>query len=199
MSEFKAIGLIEEQEILVNGNKIKEIILDSKFSWFLSDEFEKLRDDFTPTDNRECIKDNKKEDQGCKEKLPPGNTNFPEKVKAEGEDCKEKLPLTTTTTNFSIIEGDNKKEQIFWRIYDELEQQQAVEQQSSNSGLKTEVDRSTVSGQELKNRLVSSNEFFAGDAFQILEDMTKKGKLEKVAFDTYKRKEKNGGGNNNSQ
>jgi len=176
MSEFRAIGLVDEQEIIVNGNKIKQITLDPKFAWFLSDEFEKLREEFTPTDNREYINDNKKEDQGCKEKSPP------------------------TTTDFSTTEGDNKKEQIFWRIYDELEQQQqTVEQQSCNSGLKSEVDRnnSTVSGKEIKNRLVSSNAFFAGDAFQIIEDMAKKGKLEKVAFDTYKRKEKCGSGNDN--
>ena len=82
---------------------------------------------------------------------------------------------------------------IFWRIYDELEQQQqTVEQQSCNSGLKSEVDRnnSTVSGQEIKNRLVSSNAFFAGDAFQIIEDMVKKGKLEKVALILTKGKKK---------
>jgi hypothetical protein len=172
MSEFRAIGLVEEEKISVNGNKIKQIVLDPKFSWFLSDEFAKLRDDFTPTDNREyIINDNKKEDQGCKEKSP------------------------LTTTNFNS-EGENKKEQIFWRVCDELEQehrhQQQIQQQSSNSGLKTEVDNNnsnTISGQELKSRLISSGKFFAGDAFQMLENMLKKGKLEKVAFDTYTRKE----------
>jgi hypothetical protein len=52
-----------------------------------------------------------------------------------------------------------------------------------------EIDKITISGQELKNRLISSGKFFAGDAFQILEDMVKNCKLERVAFDTYKRKE----------
>jgi hypothetical protein len=34
-----------------------------------------------------------------------------------------------------------------------------------------ELDKITVSGQEIKNRLISSGKFFAGDAFQMLEDM----------------------------
>lgn len=133
--------------------------------------------------------------------------DFSEQVKEEREveGYKEKSPLTTN--NFSITEGgDDKKEQIFWRIYDELEQQQphqqqAVEQQLSNCDLKTEIDgnNSTVNGQELKNRLISSNEFYVGEAFQMIEDMVKAGKLEKVAFDTYKRKKSSDDDNNNRQ
>ena len=52
-----------------------------------------------------------------------------------------------------------------------------------------DVDKSTLSGQEIKNRLISSGKFFAGDV-QILEDMTKKGKLERVAFDVPRKKVK---------
>jgi hypothetical protein len=170
MSEFKAIGLVEEQEFLVNGNKIKQIVLDSKFSWFLSGEFEKLRDDFTPTDNREYINDNKKEDQGCKEKSPPIITNS---------------SLSPSNNDDDDYNNKESKEETFWQIYKELEQQQ---QQCSSPPLIMEIDKITVSGQELKNCLISSGKFFAGDAFQIIEDMLKKGKLEKVAFDTYKRK-----------
>jgi hypothetical protein len=61
-----------------------------------------------------------------------------------------------------------------------------------------EVDKNTVSGQELKLELVSSGKFFIGDAVQIIEDMVKAGKLEEVSFDTYRRS-RNKGSNNNDK
>jgi DNA-binding transcriptional regulator GbsR (MarR family) len=166
MAEFKAIGLVDKEHEGGGGNM--QISLKDEFNWFLSDEFEKFRESFTPIDNREYINDNKKEIQGCKEKSPLTSTNF----------------SLSSPNNDDDNNNKGSKEETFWRIYKELEQQQC-----SNSPLIMEIDKITVSGQELKNRLMSTNKFFTGDAFQIIEDMLKKGKLEKVAFDTYIRKE----------
>ena len=58
------------------------------------------------------------------------------------------------------------------------------EEQSSNH---MEVDKNTVSGQELKMELVSSGRFFIGDAVQIIDDMVKAGRLDRISFDTYRR------------
>jgi hypothetical protein len=55
-----------------------------------------------------------------------------------------------------------------------------------------EIDKYTISGQTLKNRLVESGMFFVGDAVRIIEDLVKEGKLEKVSFDTYQKKVKRG-------
>jgi MoxR-like ATPase len=73
---------------------------------------------------------------------------------------------------------DGRHDGVFWRIYDELE----------NSSLNRDK---TVSGQELKARLISSNKFFVGDAVLIIERMVRTGKLAGVAFDTYRRKGEN--------
>jgi hypothetical protein len=185
MAEFKAIGLVDkEQEVSpLGGGGNMQITLKDEFNWFLSEEFQKLRDCFKPTDNSEYLKE--------------GRVNEVVNVLPEGEQAarKEKIPPTTTNISFSssIYSFDNHddnnnnkaKEETFWQIYKELEQ----EQQTSDPNITMKADKITISGQEYKSSLVPSNKFFASDAFQILEDMTTKGKLEKVAFDTYKRKE----------
>jgi hypothetical protein len=54
-----------------------------------------------------------------------------------------------------------------------------------------EVDKYTVSGQELKSRLVASGQFFVDQATAIIEHMVNATKqLEKVSFDTYRKLEK---------
>ncbi len=50
-----------------------------------------------------------------------------------------------------------------------------------------EVDKSTVGGQELKQRLVSSGLFYTSDAAMIIEEMKSKGELKVVSYDTYVR------------
>jgi predicted transcriptional regulator len=63
MTELKAIGLVDVEvtnriEYTQNNNpstvKIMSLKKD-KFQWFLSDEFKKLREDFTPVDNRKYV------------------------------------------------------------------------------------------------------------------------------------------------
>ena len=50
-----------------------------------------------------------------------------------------------------------------------------------------EVDKNTVSGQELKQRLVSSGIFYTSDAHMMIVDMVSKGELKEVSYDTYVR------------
>jgi hypothetical protein len=169
MAEFKAIGLVDNiEETIINGNVVLQIILKPEFAWFLSEEFQKLREEFVPMDNKSYLKEgNSKsgsEDGGCKEKF---------------------LPYTC-----------NIQEEFFWKIYDKLEEEEEEQQQkSSNHDATTtttttmmEIDKNTVSGTELKKRLVSSNKFSVADAVLIIEEMVEAGKLEKVSFDTYRRR-----------
>jgi hypothetical protein len=50
-----------------------------------------------------------------------------------------------------------------------------------------EVDKSTVGGPELKQRLVSSGKFYTSDAQMMIEEMVSKGELKLVSYDTYVR------------
>jgi hypothetical protein len=73
MIELKAIGLVEITEtndvkFTENGNPamVKVMTLrKDKFDWFLSDEFKKLREDFTPVDNRRYMHEEDPERQAA--------------------------------------------------------------------------------------------------------------------------------------
>src|SRR5215211_1819875 len=66
MTELKVIELVEMKQ---NNNTGEfEIELREEFKWFLTEEFQKLREGFTPEDNSEYLK--------SKEKLPPTESNF---------------------------------------------------------------------------------------------------------------------------
>lgn len=66
MTELKVIELVHMKQ---NNNTSEfEIQLREEFKWFLTEEFQKLREDFQPEDNSEYLKD--------KEKLPPTESNF---------------------------------------------------------------------------------------------------------------------------
>ena len=56
MAELKAVGLVELDEGQYN-NSLKTITLDSKFDWFLSPDFRKLREEFVPADYSEYLKE----------------------------------------------------------------------------------------------------------------------------------------------
>jgi hypothetical protein len=67
MTELKVIELVEMKQ---NNNTAEfEIELREEFKWFLTDEFQKLREDFIPEDNSEYLKKDK-------EKIPPTESNF---------------------------------------------------------------------------------------------------------------------------
>ena len=75
MTELKAIGLVDVEvtnriEYTQNNNPsmVKVMTLKKdKFKWFLSDEFKKLREDFTPVDNRRHIHEEDPEKQAATE------------------------------------------------------------------------------------------------------------------------------------
>jgi hypothetical protein len=69
---------------------------------------------------------------------------------------------------------DGSNDNIFWQIFDELQNQSP--------------DKKTVNGYKLKARLVSSNKFFVGDAILTIERMERTGKIRSVDFDEYQKR-----------
>jgi hypothetical protein len=61
MAEFKAIGLVDKRYQTTTTDSM-EIVLRQQFEWFLSEEFHKLKEDFTPTDYSEYMEE-KEEDK----------------------------------------------------------------------------------------------------------------------------------------
>src|SRR5205823_554343 len=61
MAEFKAIGLVDKEHEVSplggGGNGNMQITLKDEFNWFLSEEFQKLREGFKPADNSEYLKE----------------------------------------------------------------------------------------------------------------------------------------------
>ena len=49
------------------------------------------------------------------------------------------------------------------------------------------VDKATVSGQKLQEKLVTTGEFTQSDAAIIIDDMVKVDFMDKVSWDTYRR------------
>ena len=101
-----------------------------------------------------------KPDEGQKEKLPPSSENF------------------IVTDDPSPLPD---KDAAFRKIFSELEDEQ---KRLSNC---MEVDKTTVGGQELKQRLVSSGLFYTSDAAMMIEEMVSRGELKMVSYDTYVR------------
>jgi hypothetical protein len=74
------------------------------------------------------------------------------------------------------------QENTFWQVYDELQQEEGL----SNDNY-SDVDKTTISGKKLEERLISTGEFYNGDAIRMIKDMVKAGKLKEVMLDTYMR------------
>jgi predicted transcriptional regulator len=165
MAEIKAVGLVEEDDI----DPEKRVTLRHEFDWFLSKEFAELSEDFKPVDYSVFLKE--KDNDQRKEKSPPHTTNF-----SHDNVCQENSQLTITNSSRSKIED-------FQKIYDELEAEQLHSPESTIS-----IDKSTVGGEELRQRLLDSNLFSQSDAAIIIQDMVKAGYLEEVSFDTYVKK-----------
>jgi hypothetical protein len=51
MTELSALKVVDMKDVEAEYNMTKEITLKSEFIWLLSEEFNKLRDEFTPVDN----------------------------------------------------------------------------------------------------------------------------------------------------
>jgi hypothetical protein len=68
---------------------------------------------------------------------------------------------------------DGSNDDVFWQIFDELQNQSQ--------------DKKTVNGHKLKATLVSSNKFFVGDAVLIIERMERTARIKSVGFDEYQK------------
>lgn len=141
MAEFKAIGLVEIEEIVQDGVGVgrpsKRMVLNPRFNWFLSDEL-------------------------IKKIIPHTPINF------SSESSKD-------SNSNSISQLD-----IFWQVYDEIQREEELSNYS-------DVDKATVSGKKLEERLISTREFHNGDAVKMIKEMVNTGRLEEVMLDTYRR------------
>jgi predicted transcriptional regulator len=71
----------------------------------------------------------------------------------------------------------------FWSVFKEME-----DEQSQVSV--TEIDKDTISGELLKQKLVMTGKFHEKDALRIIEGMKEFGNIETISYDTYRRKER---------
>ncbi len=76
--------------------------------------------------------------------------------------------------------GHAKKEDIFWRIYNELEKEESLIHIR-------EEDKHTISGSKLKERLLLTGKFYDGDVNDMIAEMVKANKLEEVMLNTFRR------------
>jgi hypothetical protein len=186
MIEFKAIGLVEigdSDERGDNNLPLRQITLRPEFDWFLTDEFERLREGFVPTDHRDYMKKSIIE-QGEKKDV---------EVEEEEEDDKKtrKGNWTHTHDNFNFENGNGnghnkiKEEELSWPLYEELEKQEL-----KNTSNHMQVDKYTVSRNKLHAALMATGRFSEGQATRIIDDMIKAGKLEEVMIGTLRRANK---------
>jgi hypothetical protein len=180
MIEFKAIGLVEigdSEERRANNLPLRQITLRPEFDWFLTDEFEKLREGFLPTDHRDYMKKSMvTEDEGDGES-------------AEVEQGTRKGNGTHTHNNLDFENGNGnglrntiKQEELSWPLYQELE-----ERELEDSTNHMQADKNTVSRTKLHSALVASGHFSDEEASQMIENMIKSGKLEEVMIGTLRR------------
>ena len=171
MVELKAIGLVDHEEERVPATATNPPY--NKKTITLKKEFSWLLDG-----------DFEKLREGFE---PVDNTEFMD----EGKQGKAEDPSKGKSTPYT---HDNifslKQVSTFWRIFGDLED----DEQYSNPGM--EMDKTTISGEKLQNKLVSSGKFIQSDAAIIIEEMSKAEYIEKVSWDTYRRK-KRGDDNNN--
>jgi hypothetical protein len=92
------------------------------------------------------------------------------------------IPHKNHNSNQNIGNGHSKKEDLFWNIYDEVE-----EEELKNAANTTEIDRNTVNGDILCKRLLSTGEFYNGDVDTMIAQMLNMGRLEKVMLNTYRK------------
>jgi predicted transcriptional regulator len=144
MAELKVIGLAEEYEYKEQSDTqyTKHIRLKDDFNWFLSEDFQKLREGFEPIGYKKANK----------EKIPP------------------------------YIPSEPSQDQIdtFRSTFLSIEKEQEI--------LPSSIDRDTVSGEVLKRRLVETGKFQYNDAVMIVDQIYKFGAIDRVSYDTYRRK-----------
>jgi hypothetical protein len=207
MTELNALGLVDGIGLAEKSNTEKKIKLKNEFSWFLSEEFQRLRESFDYVqeeqqqrpgeeqpehEEKNPLSSQKNEDVISTEEV----TDEHEEHEENESELEEKIP-PTNDNNSSLSTADtslepkkleikftpdyNEKEPVFWRVIDEL----------SNDGL--------VDYDKLHERLVSTGQLFVGEAVPMIEHMEKIGRIEKTEdYNIYRIKESspNGKGGN---
>ena len=74
------------------------------------------------------------------------------------------------------------QEDTFWQVFEELLKEEELSNESYS-----DIEKNTVSGQKLQQGLISTGEFYNGDAEKMIKRMVNAGKLEEVMLDTYQR------------
>jgi hypothetical protein len=75
MTEFKALGLVDMEDGATGSEHVTEITLKPEFKWFLSPEFQKLREGYKPESNKTNKKNNNEANDEASEsiyKIYPG-------------------------------------------------------------------------------------------------------------------------------
>ncbi len=109
MTEFKGLDLVTMEKVDPNkSNSEYKITLNSKFDWFLTEEFKKLRDNFKPTTTDNNDKPSKSETNCCDENTPcvPANVN-----NEDYSDNKKTVLSLATTESLTEIEGKKQEQQ----------------------------------------------------------------------------------------
>jgi hypothetical protein len=104
--------------------------------------------------------------------VPVDNSEFIDYRAANKEKC---TPYTPQKSDLSPEQIDT-----LWLIVKAMEEEQ--------SALPTQVDKDTISGEILRQRLVETGKFRQSEAVKIVEGMDRFGSIEKVSYDTYRRK-----------
>jgi hypothetical protein len=157
MTELRVIQLVDEFEVFdePKNNWIKHTQLKEEFNWFLTPQFDGLREGFQPVDNREFMEDKRR-------------------PKKEGTNKENYTPYSHLT-----------EEQVneFLSTSDQVEKEQ---EEIDNSTM--EIDKHTVGGEVLRQRLVETGKFNQEEAVVVIDLMLEHGTIEKVSYDTYRRK-----------
>jgi hypothetical protein len=90
--------------------------------------------------------------------------------------------VCTYTHNQENIDLSQEQKELFWSTFLSIE----IEQEN----LPSDIDRDTVSGEVLRRRLVDTGMFQYNDAAILVERMYKLGAIERVSYDTYRRRKK---------
>jgi hypothetical protein len=109
MTEFKGLDLVTMERVDPNrSNSEYKITLNSKFDWFLTDEFKKLRDNFKPTitDNNDKQLKSESETKCYDEKSPCVSIN----VNNDYNSVNKKAVVSIATTE-SLAEIEGKKQE----------------------------------------------------------------------------------------
>jgi hypothetical protein len=174
MTELKALRLVD----MTNGdsNTPAKITLDPKFSWVFDKQFLELRNGFVPSDNGEFLRKERKEKLPLThDNLILSNQQHKEKISSitENNNDDSNKPCEPEKREIKFTPDYEAGKPIFSQVFEDLAK--------DNNGL--------VYYDKLQDRLVSTGQFFVGDAVLMIEYMEKIGEIEETEqYHVYRRK-----------